>query len=159
MKENYGGIKNIFPPQLLQGMDGVSPYEDRLRELGLFRLERRSCWRDLRAAFQYLNGGYNKERDRLVIQVCSNRKRGNGFKLKGGRFRLDVRKTFFTVRVVRHRNRLPRDVVDALSLEMLKVRLDGSEHLICCRCCCSFWGSWTRWPLEISSISNDSVIL
>jgi len=45
-------------------------------------------------------------------------------KLKEGRFRLDVRKKSFTVRMVRHWNRLLSDVVDALSLETFKVRLD-----------------------------------
>jgi len=49
--------------------------------------------------FQYVKGDYKKEGDRLFSRVCCDRTRGNGFQQEK-RLRLDVRKTFFTVRVV-----------------------------------------------------------
>ena len=78
------------------------------------------------AALQYLKGSYRKEVDSFFSRVCGDTARENGFKLKEGWFSLDIRKKPFTVRVVRHWNRLPRDVVDAPSLETFKVRLNQS---------------------------------
>ena len=73
-----------------------------MRELGPFSLKKRKLWGDLIVAFEYLKGAYRKAGEGLFIRTGSNRARGNGLKLEEVRFRLDIRKKFFTVGVVRH---------------------------------------------------------
>ncbi|KFP10422.1 hypothetical protein Z169_00919, partial [Egretta garzetta] len=111
--------------KMIQGLEHLS-YEDRLKELGLFSLEKRRLQGDLVMAFQYLKGAYRKDGENLFSRASCDRTTGNGFKLKQGRFRLDIRKKFFTMSVIKDWNRLPREVAEAPSLETFKVRLDGA---------------------------------
>ncbi|KAK4809276.1 hypothetical protein QYF61_016090 [Mycteria americana] len=86
--------------KLVKGLEHKAD-EERLRDLGLFSLEKRRLRGDLIALYNDLKGG------------CSE-----------GRFRSDIRKNFFTERVIKHWNRLPREVVESPSLEVFKSRVD-----------------------------------
>jgi len=78
---------------MFRGLEYLSE-KDRLRESGLFSLQKRKLRADLLAVFQYLKGAYRKDGEGRFARVCSDRTRGNSSKLKEGRFRLDIRKKF-----------------------------------------------------------------
>ena len=124
--------------KMTRGLEHL-PYEDRLRELFLSSLEKGRLRGDLIGGFQYLKGAYKHRQSQLFKRVGNGRTRGNGFKLKEGRFILDIRGKLFTKSVVRCWNRLPREVVDASSLEVFLARLDGPWATWS-----SKWGGW--WP-------------
>ena len=108
---------------MIRGLEHLF-YEERLRELDLLSLEKRRLWGDLIAAFQYLKGAYKQDGEQLFMRVNSDRTRGNGLKLRQAQFQLDIRMKFFTQRVLTLWNMLPKEVVDAPSLDAFKARVD-----------------------------------
>ncbi|KAK4815807.1 hypothetical protein QYF61_007247 [Mycteria americana] len=115
--------------QVVEGLEGMS-CKEWLTTLGLSSLEKRRLRGDLIALYSFLRRGCGEGGADLFFLGSSDRTCGNGSKLPQGRFRLDIRKHFFTKRVVKHWNRLPRDVVDALCLLVFKRHLDNALHSI-----------------------------
>ena len=105
--------------RMMRGLEHLS-YEERLRELDLFSLEKRRLRGDLRNASKDLQGGGQEDGPRLCSVVPSDRTRGNGHKLKQRKLQLNARKNFFPLRVTEPWPRLPREDVASPSLEIFK---------------------------------------
>jgi len=109
--------------RMRRGLEHLS-YKERLRELGLFSLEKRRLRGDLRNASKYLQGGGQEDRARLFPVVPSDRTRGNGHKLKQKKLQLNPRKNFFPLRATEPWPSLPKEVVESPSLEIFQTCLD-----------------------------------
>ncbi len=107
----------------MRGLE-YKPCEAQLRERCLVSLKKRRLKGDLTALYNSLEEGYNEVGVSLFSKVTSNRITSNGLKLHQGRFRLDMRKSFFSEIVVTHWHRLPRKVANSLSLEVFRKCVD-----------------------------------
>ncbi|KAJ7426600.1 hypothetical protein WISP_14508 [Willisornis vidua] len=111
---------------MVKGLEGKL-YEEQLRALGLFSLEKRRLREELTEVHNILMRGRGGAGTDLFSVVTSDRT----LKLCQGRFGLDIRKRFFTQRVAGHWNRLPRKVIAAPSLTELKKHLDDTlRHMV-----------------------------
>ena len=99
-------------------------YEDRLRELNLYSLEKRRVRGDMIEVWKIMKGKENVDRASLFTLDTNGVTRNNGYKIVGKRFSLDITRNFFTYRVVEEWNKLPAEVVNSNTIETFKSRLD-----------------------------------
>lgn len=108
--------------KMIKGQEHLS-YEERLRA-GTVQPREGKTQGDLITVYKHQKGGCRKDRDQFFSVVPTDRTRGNRHKLNIWKFPLDIQKHFFTVRVTKHCYRLPREIVEPLSLEIFKSHLD-----------------------------------
>ncbi|KAK4825012.1 hypothetical protein QYF61_023016 [Mycteria americana] len=111
----------------IRGLECLS-YEERLRELGLFNLEKRRLWGDLIATFQYIKGAYKRDGERLFDRACSDRTMDNAFKLKeeskSGEYRPEYERLRKTLE--KAQNKQKREQLEHLWKDMGSVCVQGS---------------------------------
>ena len=99
-------------------------YEERLSRLGLYSLEFRRMKGDLIETYKIMMGIDKIEAGKLFPQADETRTRGHGLKVRGSRFRTELRRNFFTQRIVNLWNSLPSEAVEATSLNAFKAKID-----------------------------------
>ena len=124
LEKHIKAIENVQhrATKMIPGLKN-KPYEERLKEMKLPSLKYRRKRGDLIEAYKYTHGFYHVNQDLLQFDTDS-RTRGHAYKLKKQRSRLDVRKNFFSVRIVNEWNNLPANVAEAPTLNTFKARLD-----------------------------------
>jgi len=115
---------------MLPGLEGRT-YEEMLRELRIFSLERRRMRAVLIEVYKTMRRIDRVDAQRLFARVDVAVTRGQNYKLHGGRYRRDVRGRFFIQRVVGAWNALPAVVVESDTLGTFKRLLD--RHMECTR--------------------------
>lgn len=113
---------HFVPNKFLEGM----PSEEKLKTLWFSSLEKRNLRGEPSLLTTASRAGETEGGAVPFSLVTSDRTDGNGTKVHQGRFRLGIRKDFFTVRVVKHWNRLTSEMVDAPWLSVSKSHLDNA---------------------------------
>ena len=109
---------------MIKGLEHLR-YEERLSNLGLFSLVKRGLKGDLVTIYKYLKCESQVHWGGFFSVASNNGRRGNGHKLEHRKLQTNTRKNFFTVRVMEHWNRLPREVVESPTMEIFKTNLDN----------------------------------
>ena len=103
----------------------VLDYDERLSRLGLYSLEFRRMRGDLIETYKIMKGIDRVDAGRLFPLVGESSTRGHSLKIRGSRFRTELRRNFFTQRVVNLWNSLPSEAVEAPSLNIFKKKIDS----------------------------------